>query len=42
MLSDLNSKLNQSPLKKLESLLDYNEEQSAAILRQWLYENERA
>jgi flagellar M-ring protein FliF len=42
MLSDLNSKLNQSPLKKLESLLDYNEEQSAAILRQWLYESERA
>ena len=27
--------------KKLESLLEFNEEQSAAILRQWLYESER-
>lgn len=42
MLSDLNNKMNQSPLKKLESLLEFNEEQSAAILRQWLYEEERA
>ncbi|MBN9670731.1 flagellar basal-body MS-ring/collar protein FliF [Roseibium aggregatum] len=41
MLHDLNSKRNQSALKKLESLLEYNEEQSAAILRQWLYESER-
>jgi len=40
MLQDLNSKRNQSALKKLESLLEYNEEQSAAILRQWLYESE--
>jgi len=42
MLQDLNSKRNQSALRKLESLLEYNEEQSAAILRQWLYESERA
>lgn len=41
LLQDLNSKRNQSALKKLESLLEYNEEQSAAILRQWLYESER-
>ncbi|MCK7611281.1 flagellar basal-body MS-ring/collar protein FliF [Roseibium sediminicola] len=41
MLQDLNSKRNQSALRKLESLLEYNEEQSAAILRQWLYESER-
>lgn len=41
MLSDLTDKLNQSPMKKLESLLEYNEEQSAAILRQWMYEGER-
>ncbi|MCV0428326.1 MAG: flagellar M-ring protein FliF [Roseibium sp.] len=41
LLQDLNSKRNQSALKKLESLLEFNEEQSAAILRQWLYESER-
>jgi len=41
MLHDLTAKINQSPLKKLESLLEYNEEQSAAILRQWIYEAER-
>jgi flagellar M-ring protein FliF len=41
LLQDLNSKRNQSALRKLESLLEYNEEQSAAILRQWLYESER-
>ncbi|MEP3427781.1 MAG: flagellar basal-body MS-ring/collar protein FliF [Roseibium sp.] len=41
LLQDLNSKRNQSALRKLESLLEFNEEQSAAILRQWLYESER-
>ncbi|GAA0771072.1 flagellar M-ring protein FliF [Roseibium denhamense] len=41
MLQDLNSKRNQSALRKLESLLEFNEAQSAAILRQWLYESER-
>lgn len=42
LLQDLNSKRNQSALRKLESLLEFNEEQSAAILRQWLYDSERA
>ncbi|WP_242390281.1 flagellar basal-body MS-ring/collar protein FliF [Polymorphum gilvum] len=42
MLQDLTNKLNQSPLKKLESLLDLDEQQSAAILKQWMYEGERA
>ncbi|MEC9472768.1 MAG: flagellar basal-body MS-ring/collar protein FliF [Pseudomonadota bacterium] len=41
MLQDLNSRRNKSALRKLESLLEFNEEQSAAILRQWLYESER-
>jgi flagellar M-ring protein FliF len=41
LLQDLNSKRNKSALKKLESLLEFNEEQSAAILRQWLYDTER-
>ncbi|PVB62683.1 flagellar basal-body MS-ring/collar protein FliF [Labrenzia sp. 011] len=41
LIQDLNSKRNQSALRKLESLLEFNEEQSAAILRQWLYESER-
>ncbi|MTI45919.1 flagellar M-ring protein FliF [Roseibium hamelinense] len=41
MIQELTSKFNESPIRKLESLLEYNEEQSAAILRQWLYEGER-
>lgn len=41
MLEDMSNKMNQSPLKKLEALLEYNEDQSAAILRGWLYEEER-
>lgn len=42
MLQDLTTKINKSPLKKLESLLDLDEEQSAAILKQWMYETEGA
>ncbi|WP_430513528.1 flagellar basal-body MS-ring/collar protein FliF [Pannonibacter phragmitetus] len=42
LLADLTNKMNQSPIKKLESLLELNEEQSAAILKQWMYEAERA
>ena len=41
MIHELTTKFNESPIRKLESLLEYNEEQSAAILRQWLYEEER-
>ncbi|GGB60079.1 flagellar M-ring protein [Roseibium aquae] len=41
LLQELTTRINQSPLKKLEAILEYNEEQSAAILRQWLYDAER-
>lgn len=41
MLEDLSSRINQSPIKKLEALLEYNEAQSAAILRGWLHEEEQ-
>ncbi|MTH98290.1 flagellar basal-body MS-ring/collar protein FliF [Roseibium sp. RKSG952] len=42
MIKELTSKFNESPVRKLESLLELNEEQSAAILKQWLYEGENA
>lgn len=41
LLTDLTNKINQSSIKKLESLLELDEEQSAAILKQWMYEGER-
>ncbi|NBN64871.1 flagellar M-ring protein FliF [Microvirga tunisiensis] len=41
LLADMTNKINQSSIKKLESLLELDEEQSAAILKQWLYEAER-
>ena len=40
LIQDLTQKINQSPLKKLEPLLDLDEEQAAAILKQWMYETE--
>ncbi len=42
LIQDLTQKINQSPLKKLEPLLDLDEEQAAAILKQWMYETEGA
>ncbi|PTW60156.1 flagellar M-ring protein FliF [Breoghania corrubedonensis] len=40
LIQDLTRKINQSPLKKLEPLLDLDEDQAAAILKQWMYETE--
>ena len=42
LIQDLSRRINQSPLKKLEPLLDLDENQAAAILKQWMYETETA
>ncbi|MEW6258222.1 MAG: flagellar basal-body MS-ring/collar protein FliF [Pseudomonadota bacterium] len=42
LIEDLTSRLNRSPQKKLEQIVEYDEEQAAAILRQWLRTEARA
>ncbi|MBA4790674.1 MAG: flagellar M-ring protein FliF [Rhizobiales bacterium] len=42
LIEDLTSRLNRSPQKKLEQIVEYDEEQAAAILRQWLRQEARA
>lgn len=42
LIEDLTSKRNQSPLLRLEQMVDYDEEQAAAILKQWLIQSEPA
>ena len=42
LLEDLTRKLEASPVRKLEQVVDMHEEQSAAILKQWFYETENA
>ncbi len=42
LLEDLTRKLSASPVRKLEQVVELNEEQSAAILKQWFYETEKA
>lgn len=36
LIEDLTSKMNRSPQKRLEQIVEYDEEQAAAILRQWM------
>ncbi|MCB8823549.1 flagellar basal-body MS-ring/collar protein FliF [Microvirga rosea] len=36
LIEDLTGKMNRSPQKKLEQLVEYNEEHAASILKQWL------
>jgi flagellar M-ring protein FliF len=36
LIADLTSKLGRTPQKRLEQMIDLNEEQAAAILRQWI------
>lgn len=36
LIEDLTSKMNRTPQKRLEQIIEYDEEQAAAILRQWL------
>ncbi|MBS9479324.1 flagellar basal-body MS-ring/collar protein FliF [Ancylobacter radicis] len=42
LIEDLTSKMNRSPQKRLEQIVDFDEEQAAAILRQWLQKEARA
>ncbi len=37
LISDLTSRMNQSALRQVESLVELNDAQSAAILKQWMY-----
>ena len=36
LIADLTSKLGRTPQKRLEQMIDYDEEQAAAILKQWM------
>jgi flagellar M-ring protein FliF len=36
LIADLTEKLGRTPLKRLEQLIDYDEDQAAAILKQWM------
>ncbi len=42
LIEELSKKLEASPVRKLERVVEMNEEQSAAILKQWFYESETA
>jgi flagellar M-ring protein FliF len=42
LIADLTEKLGRTPLKRLEQMVDYDEDQAAAILKQWMREAERA
>ena len=40
LIEDLTSKMNRSPQRRLEQIVELNEEQAAAILRQWMQEEQ--
>ena len=42
LLEDLANRANRGPHKRLEQMIDFDEEQAAAILRQWLRNDKRA
>jgi flagellar M-ring protein FliF len=42
LIEDLTSKARRSPQKRLEQIVHFNEEQAAAILKQWMHQGERA
>lgn len=42
LIADLTEKLDRAPQKRLEQMVDFDEEQAAAILKQWLREAEPA
>jgi flagellar M-ring protein FliF len=42
LIADLTEKLGRTPLKRLEQMIDYDEDQAAAILKQWMRGAERA
>ena len=36
LIADLTSKLGRTPQRRLEQMIDFDEEQAAAILKQWM------
>ena len=42
LIADLTSKLGRTPQKRLEQMIDFDEEQAAAILKQWMHGAQRA
>lgn len=42
LIADLTEKLDRAPQRRLEQMIDFDEEQAAAILKQWLREGEPA
>lgn len=42
LIEDLTSKMARTPQKRLEQMIDFDEEQAAAILKQWLRQEEKA
>lgn len=42
LIGDVTSKVNRSPQRRLEQIVEYDEEQAAAILRQWLHQEAKA
>jgi flagellar M-ring protein FliF len=42
LIADLTEKLGRTPMRRLEQMIDYDEDQAAAILKQWMRGAERA
>lgn len=42
LIADLKTKLGRTPQKRLEQMVDFDEEQAAAVLKQWMREARRA
>ena len=42
LIADVTKRMNRSPQKRLEQIVEYDEAQAAAILRQWLHQDEAA
>jgi flagellar M-ring protein FliF len=42
LIEDLTSKARRSPQKRLEQIVQFDEEQAAAILKQWMHQGDRA
>jgi len=42
LIEDLTSKARRSPQKRLEQIIQFDEEQATAILKQWMHQGERA
>jgi flagellar M-ring protein FliF len=36
LIADLTSKMGRNPQKRLEQMIDFDEEQAASILKQWM------